>query len=255
VPAISVIIITKNEQHNIADCISTAKLLSADIVVADSGSTDDTIAIARAASAQVIQVSWINFGDARNHAAAAANNDWIFALDADERITPSLADSIRELSLNNPQKVYGCKRQSYFLGSKISFGEWGKDKVYRLYNRNHVSWNAVPVHEELKGDDMQKELVNGHIDHYTVASDEEYQEKTMKYARLSAEKYFKHHKQATIEKRFLSPAFTFLKSYILLLGFLDGEAGLRIARASAYATWLKYHYLHELNSGRQSSNS
>jgi len=244
---ISVVIITKNEAAHITDCIKSAQLITADILVSDNGSTDDTLSLAEKAGAKVIKTEWKGFGTTRNMAAAFAKHNWILALDADERITQELKNSLDQLNFENNNRVYGFKRQNYFLGKKIRFGEWGRDSVYRFYNRTHVSWDLSPVHEHLTGENCTKKILKGAIDHYPVIREEQNTEKTIRYATLNAEKFFQQGKKATFEKRFLSPAFDFIKSYIFLLGFLDGKQGFIIAQSTSRYVRLKYKFLHQLN--------
>lgn len=248
---VSIIIITKNEADNIVNCINSALRVTSDIIVVDSGSSDDTVKLATQAGARVITIQWTGFGAARNIGAANARYDWILAIDADERITDTMVSSVAASNKDDDRVIYGFKRQSFFLGKKIRFGTWGRDSVYRLYNRNRVSWDLSAVHEELTGKDTLLKMLNGPIEHYTVASEEENTEKTNRYATLSADKYFTQGRRATLEKRFLSPAFEFVRSYILLLGFLDGRPGYVIARSSAHYIALKYRLLHQLYRDRK----
>ena len=244
---VSVVIITKNEGRNIAACVGAARLLTNDVVVVDSGSTDNTVSLARNAGAVVIETEWLGYGAARNTAAAHAVNDWILAVDADERVTKGLAEVIRGLQAGSGKTAFGFKRQNFYLGKKIRFGEWGRDKVYRLYNRNYVQWDLSPVHEVLVGQEA-KELVPGaSLHHFSITDPIQNKIKTEKYARLNAEKLAQSGRQAGWAKRYLSPAFNFFRMYILLLGFLDGRAGFEIAVATTRYVWLKYHLLHQLN--------
>ena len=245
---ISVIIITKNEAVNIKDCITAARLITDDIVVVDSGSEDGTIEIIQSENVKLIQLPWKGFGFARNAAAEASKNDWILAIDADERVTPELVHSISDILPPSPSDLYGFKRQNYFMGKRIRFGKWGKDTTYRLYNKQIISWDLTPVHESLVGNNIERKLLKGaFIKHYPVRKLTENTNKTYKYAKLNADKYFSQGKKATIIKRFLSPAFDFLQSFIFFLGFLDGKMGFIVSYSNAKYTWLKYKYLHEMN--------
>ena len=248
---ISIIIITKNEADNITDCINSCRKVAADVIVVDSGSTDGTVRLAELAGARVINISWAGFGAARNAGAKNARNNWILAIDADERITSSMAGSLATFANNDDRHIYGFKRQSFFLGQKIRFGTWGRDSVYRLYNRNRVSWDLSAVHEQLAGSGTVCQILPGIIEHYTVASKDENDEKTTRYAALSAEKYLEQGRRATFVKRFISPVFEFIKSYFLLLGFLDGRPGYIIAMSSARYVFLKYSMLYHLSGTRK----
>ena len=248
--ALSVIIITKNEAANIADCIRCAKLITDDVVVTDSGSTDETAALARAAGARVIATAWSGYGHARNLAAEAAKHDWILAIDADERVTYQLAAAVKSADDDRPDAVYGFKRENYFLGRRIRFGAWGRDKVYRLYNRKNVAWDLSSVHEDLTGDIAEKKLLHGRAQHFTVTTPAQNLEKVRRYARLSAEKMHGQKREAGFVKRYLSPLSAFLQTYVLQLGFLDGWYGWVIAASVFENVRLKYRYLHLLNTGR-----
>ena len=244
---ISVIIITKNEAINIGDCIDSARMISDDIIVVDSGSTDGTLEIIRSKNVKLIQTLWKGYGFARNTAAENAINDWILAIDADERITHILAKEVKNINLKDNSNLYGFKRQNYFLGKQIRFGNWGRDFTYRLYNKRFINWDLTEVHESLIGDNIMKiRLQNGHIRHYPVRKLSENTVKTEKYARLNAEKYFSTGKKATLVKRFLSPTFDFIRNYLILLGFLDGKEGFIVSYSNARYTYLKYKYLKEM---------
>lgn len=243
---ISVIIITKNEAANIVACVLSAALVSHDIIVADNGSTDNTVSLATQAGARVLNVPWNGYGQTRNEAAAMAENDWVIALDADERITPPFAASINNLSLANAGVLYGCKRENFLGAKKIRFGEWGRDKVYRLYNRQQASWNLMLVHETITGNNISKKIIPGAVLHYTMKDRAEYQAKTILYAQLSATKYAAQGKKASPVKRFISPVFSFIQNYIFRLGFLDGKEGFVIACTSCRYIFLKYKFLYLL---------
>jgi (heptosyl)LPS beta-1,4-glucosyltransferase len=243
----SIVIIAKNRAENISDCIASAQLISDDIIVVDSGSTDNTAFLASSMGARVINIQWESYGASRNAGAAIARHDWVFALDADERITPDLAHSVSLIEGQNISCIYGFKRKNFLAKKRIKFGEWGRNSVYRLYYRHSTSWDLSPVHEALLSNRLTKKIINGYLVHFTIQNIEEYQQRTICYANLNAQKYFKQGRQAGIIKRFLSPVFNFFQFYILRLGFLDGKDGFLIARTTAYYTWLKYHYLHEMN--------
>jgi len=242
---ISTVIITRNEAKNIYDCIRSAQTVSDDVVVVDCGSEDNTVALAEKAGATVVQVQWQCYGHSRNTGAAAATYDWILALDADERVSPELADYLQELS---PEKntVYAIKRTNYFAETPLRFGTPGFEKLTRLYHRHTAQWDLVPVHEKLQTSAKRK-IIQTPILHYGIDGLQEHLQKKEWYAWLSAEKYRQQQKQATIVKRFLAPAFDGLKSYLFQAGFLDGKKGWQIASTITYYTWLKYHLLHQLN--------
>ena len=247
--SISVVIITKNEAVNIALCVKAAKQLSGDVIVADSGSTDATIEIAEKEGARVIKIEWTGYGNARNAAAEVSINNWILAIDADERVTPSLVAEIRNIQKPDAKTVYGFMRENIFFGKKIRFGgNFGKDKVFRFYNKLFIKWDMAPVHEVLIGEGaLAKQMIKGHLEHYTVREWKESEMKVYIYARLNAKKYFEQGRKSTFIRRFLSPIVGFTKHYIILLGFLDGKAGFLVSYSNARCSYLKYKYLYEMN--------
>lgn len=243
---ISVIIIAKNEAENIGDCILSAQLISNNIIVADSGSRDNTREIVLQKAATLLQVDWKGYGQTRNEAAKIAAHDWVLTLDADERITEKLAVYINSLVFTNDKIVYGFKRENFWGSNKIKFGEWGRDKVYRLYNKQQAAWNLALVHENIEGENLEKKLLPGSVLHYTMKNTAAYKQKSILYAQLSADKYLSQGKKASLIKRFISPIFSFIQNYIFRFGFLDGKDGLTIAYISSLYIFKKYKYLHQL---------
>lgn len=243
---ISVIIITKNEAESIGDCILSALLISNNIIVADSGSTDNTQEIILQNGATLLQVDWMGYGQTRNEAAKIAAHEWILTLDADERITEKLAASIKDLIFTNNHNIYGFKRENFWGRKKIKFGEWGRDKVYRLYNKQHAAWDLALVHENVVGENIVKKLITGSVLHYTMKNIAAYKKKSILYAQLSANKYVLQGKKTSVIKRFISPIFSFIQNYIFRLGFLDGKDGFTIAYISALYIFKKYKYLNDL---------
>ncbi|MGZ3911653.1 MAG: glycosyltransferase family 2 protein [Flavisolibacter sp.] len=239
---ISVVIITLNEERHIGDCIRSALRLSEDVVVVDTGSTDATCQLARELGARVYLTGWKGFGQAKNFGAALAKHDWVFSLDADERITPSLAKNIQQVRFQNRDRVYTCKRDNYIGNRRIRFGTAGLDTVTRLYHRGRVRWDLTLVHEKLEGF-HSKMKIRGQLLHYSIQNWQDYREKLTRYARLSAHKYLEKNKKASWIKRILAPFFDAFRSYCLELGFLDGRRGLRLAGLIAYYTRLKYDQL------------
>jgi glycosyltransferase involved in cell wall biosynthesis len=248
----SVVIITKNEAHIIEQTLQRLQGISDDIILVDSGSTDGTQAIGKKYNTTIIETNWDGYGATKNKGNAAAENAWILSIDADEAVDEELKAALKEADLQNDNVVYQIKRNSFFCGKRIHFGEWAGDTVLRLFNRNRVHWNDAAVHETLvMSDDAKIVLLKGSLSHYTVHSVEEYKEKTLRYAKLSAEKYFAQGKKTNFLKIYIAPAFTFLQHYIFRLGFLDGTAGFIIAKTTAWYTHLKYFYLNKLNTRKQ----
>lgn len=245
---ISVVIITKNEAHIIGNTLESIRGVTDDIVVVDSGSTDDTIAICRKYGALIIETDWAGYGINKNMGIEAARHNWILSLDADEAIDAQLAKSILQLQGTNEKEVFDIRFKNFFCNQWIRFGEWGFDRHIRLFNRNTVQWNHVAVHENLVFPDaVIKTRLAGNILHYTVQNREEYAAKTDHYARMNAGKYVAAGRRPSLFKQYFSPLFAFLQHYIFRLGFLDGSAGFIIAKTTARYTFLKYRYLKQMN--------
>lgn len=245
---ISVVIITKNEAHIIANTLQSLQPVIQDIVIVDSGSTDETIAICKQFNATVIETDWSGYGINKNKGIAAAKYDWILSLDADEAIDEELKQSLTQLALQNDMEVFDIRFKNFFCDKWIRFGEWGFDRHIRLFNRTKVHWNNVAVHENLiLPNQISVTKLKGNILHYTVQNRQEYDAKTDHYARMNAKKYAATGKKANLFKLYLSPLFAFLQHYIFRLGFLDGTEGFIIAKTTARYTFLKYRYLKEMN--------
>ena len=244
--AVSVIIITRNEEHHIIDCVRSAKLLSDDIVVVDASSIDETVNLAKNEGARVFSIRWQGYGFSRNLGAIKAKYDWILSLDADERISRELCDSIGALNFTDNNCIYRFRRRNFIGGKRIRFGTLGFETVKRLYNRNYSQWDLTIVHERLQSEHPSKKMITGHIDHYSFKNQKDYEAKAVLYAQMSAEKYLSQGKRAGLAKRCLSPLFNSAKSFVFQLGFLDGTAGWTCARIIAWYSWLKYQYLHQL---------
>ncbi len=245
---ISVVIITKNEAHIIGNTLQSLQPAISDMVIVDSGSTDDTVKICRQFNAHVIETNWTGYGINKNKGIAAAKNDWILSLDADEAIDEELKRSLQQLSLQDENEVFNIRFKNFFCNKWIRFGEWGFDKHIRLFNRKKITWNNAAVHENLIfPEDVKVTMLKGNILHYTVQSRKEYTDKMTGYARMNAQKYFESGKKANFFKLYLSPVFAFLQHYIFRLGFLDGKEGFLIAKTTSMYTFMKYRYLKVMN--------
>ncbi|HKB45504.1 MAG TPA: glycosyltransferase family 2 protein [Chitinophagaceae bacterium] len=243
----SVVIICKDEADVIGNTLQSLQGITDDIVLYDNGSTDATIEIAKQFNVNLHQGSWEGFGKTKMKAIALAKYDWILSLDADEAIDKELRQSLPGLQLSDKTTVYEIRFKNFLGNKQMKYGEWGGDKHIRLFNRNTVHWNDVPVHEQLimPGGVVVKKL-KGYVLHQTMKDVEDYRTKTVKYAMLSAEKYYRQGKKSSWFKLHIVPGFTFFNYYILKLGFLDGYEGYTCARMTAWYTFLKYARLKEL---------
>ena len=245
--SISAVIITKNEAHIIGTTLQSIRDVVDEVIIVDSGSTDESVAICRQYGASIIETGWDGYGANKNKGIDAAAHDWILNIDADEALDTTLQQSLKKAHLQDENTVYEFKFKNFFCGKWIRFGEWAGDKHVRLFNRKKVRWNSAAVHESLTIDSNTIAIqMEGWILHYTTKDMEEYISKTVSYAKLNARKYFAQGKKAGFFKLRLAPGFSFFQHYILRLGFLDGWEGYLIARTTGWYTFLKYSFLKEL---------
>lgn len=244
---ISVVIIVKNEAHIIAKTIAAVQSLTDDVVICDTGSTDNTVTVAQTAGAKVVQETWKGFGPTKNKANTHAKYDWILQIDADEVPHTCLINALQQLQLNNVLIKYRVVLKNFYCGQYLRFGNFKDIQRVRLFNRTKVQWNEDDVHEALVSKEPVTEvLLPGYIQHYTYTTVEEHLQKIENYTSLSAALLFKQKKKASFIKLYLSPAASFFVNYIFKLGFLDGYYGFKAAWLSARHSHLKYKKLNDL---------
>lgn len=244
---ISATVITFNEEHNIAEALES--LVWADeIIVVDRESSDRTVEVARQFTDRVFLRKWQGYSSQKNFAAAQARNEWIFSLDADERVSPELAAEIGHLSRQPEPDVaaFEMPRLTFYLGRWIKHSGWYPDRKVRLYDRRRGRWRGDYVHEALEVNGPVKRL-NGEILHFTVRDASEHHTRLDRYTTLAAEQAHVNGKRASIASVVLSPIAAFIRSYFLKLGFLDGVQGFIIARFAAHYAFLKNLKLREMN--------
>jgi glycosyltransferase involved in cell wall biosynthesis len=248
---VSIVIITKNEAALIANCIEMALLITDDIVVIDSGSTDQTLNIVRQYGCRFYYKNWTGYGANKNKGIELARHNWILSIDADEVPNMELVLAMYDLDLRDPNIVYDIKFRSFFGKKLIRHGSWGRDHHLRLFNRTVVKWSESEVHETLiLPANIHIKKLTGNVNHYSVQNIHECNSKAVYYARLSAKQYMISGKKATFSKLYFSPAFGFVKNYLFRLGFLDGAEGLDIALMIYKNTRLKYAYLKLYEQGK-----
>lgn len=240
---ISIVIITLNEERNIARCLKSLQGLSDDIVVVDSFSTDNTQTICEKHGARFVQAKWLGYSDTKNFANSIAKYDWILSLDADEALSDELKQSITDALLKKEMKPYRINRLTNYCGDWIKHGAWYPDYKLRIFNRTISKWKGF-IHESLSGvEENYTEILEGDCFHYSYYSIEDHLKQTEKFSRMRAEEMFHEGKKVSFLKMILAPRFRFFRDYFLKRGFLDGKAGYRVARISAKAVYLKYKYL------------
>lgn len=246
---LSVIIITCNEADNIVDCLDSVAFAD-ECIVLDSGSTDDTVARARAAGARVETTSdWPGFGPQKNRALALAQGEWVLSLDADERVTPALAAEIQAVIAANPSNAaYTIARLSSFCGKFIRHSGWWPDAVLRLFRRGQGRFTDVAVHEKVVVD-APVSMLKAHMLHYTYPDLASAIQKMNRYSSDAAAMMHAKGRRASVGSALGHSMWTFIRIYLVRRGFLDGGQGFVLAVVAAMGSFSRYIKLAYLNRG------
>jgi glycosyltransferase involved in cell wall biosynthesis len=241
---LSLCVITRDAAGELADCLASAPF-AGEIVVVDSGSRDDTVEIARRFGARTLERAFEGFGPQKRFAVASAANEWVLCLDADERVTPELAASIRAALAQPSASAYAIARRNRFLGRWLAHGEGYPDWNVRLFDRRRARWTDDPVHEHVVADGPVARLA-GDLLHASAESLDTYVAKQNRYTTLQAQAMHARGERASALRLVMSPIARFLRFYVVKLGFLDGVAGLAHIAIGAFASFLKYAKLRAL---------
>ncbi|MHB8453232.1 MAG: glycosyltransferase family 2 protein [Acidiferrobacterales bacterium] len=239
-PDISVAYITCNAARCFAESLASVALLTQDIVVVDSGSTDDTLAIAGRFGARIQSRAWPGFGPQKQFAVEQTRHDWVLILDADEVLSPRAAESIRQ-ALAHPNKpaAFLLPRYNYFHAKRIRFGDWGNDTVLRLVDRRRGRFSNDAVHERWLAEGPVRRL-NAPITHYSFENYKAMLAKLDHYSDLNAQALVRRGRSVGRTEPLLHAIAAFFKGYVLRLGFLDGSDGAGIALTTALGSFMKY---------------
>lgn len=245
-PRLSAVLIVKNEASKLRACLDSLKWVD-EIVILDSGSTDETASIAAEYAACFFQnLDWQGFGIQRQRAAELATGDWIFMIDADERITPELRASI-ELAMNQDDAVWHINRLAWCFGRFIKHSGMYPDWIPRLYPRGKAKFDETRVHERLVNHlNLPVRKLNGVLLHYIFDSVRHQQQKAAHYAEEWALQKFASGKRTSLFSASLHACACFLRMYVFRVGFLDGPQGYLLAKLLAQATFIKYAELWRL---------
>ena len=236
---ITATIITLNEERNIARAIESLRCCD-EILIVDSGSVDRTVELAEKLDVRVIEAGWLGYAAQKNWAAEKASHDWILSLDADEAISEPLEAEILALKKTGPRfDAYTMPRLARYLGRWILHSGWYPDLKVRLYNRRKAKFVGDFVHESVITQGRVGHL-QGNILHFTCESLSEHVKTMDRYTTLAAQEVAARKMHVPLSKIIIDPAWTFLKTYFIQRGFLDGVEGLIIAYMASYYTFLKY---------------
>ena len=241
---LSVVIITCDAGTQIEACLASASFAD-EILLVDSGSTDETLAIARRRGARILKKQWLGFGRQKQFAVDSAANDWVLCLDADEMISETLKNALLAELAAPRAMAYEMARCNRFLGRWLRHGEGYPDWNLRLFHRAHARWSDDSVHEKVIARAAPAKL-KGDLLHDSAESMDKYLEKQNRYTSLQAEKLFAAGRRVSVLRLVISPLARFFKFYVLRRGFLDGVAGLVHVSIGCMNSFNKYAKLMEL---------
>ncbi len=240
---LSVLIRTKNEEDNIQRAINSVRDIADEIVVVDSGSTDNTVELAKALGAKVYFKEWEGYSKQLNYGIGLCQGYWVLVLDADEELSQELRESIRKELKNPTCDGYMVNRRTYYLGRFLNHA-WYPEWRLRLFKKNLIKIEGE-VHEEYILDGKVGKL-SGDLYHYSYRSLLDQYQKNVRYAQIVAQYMHSKGKKYRLYNLILNPVWAFIKVYLIKLGFLDGLRGLSVALSSSLYTFLKYLFLWEL---------
>lgn len=232
--SISVAIITKNEAHNIVECLRSVQWAS-EIVVVNCGSTDNTVALAQSMGAKVFYRSFDTFGDQKQYAVEQCSNEWVLSLDADERIPTELANEIQKVIQNNPkQNGFYLTRVNFLYGKRLKYGGVGKEKILRLFRKEFATYQSRSLHEYVfvKG---ETGYLTHYFEHHSIPTLNAHWQKIMVYTDIETAQKPKYN----FFKLAILPWIKFIKLYVFKLGFLDGYEGYMWAKMSALSRTIR----------------
>lgn len=249
-PTLSVIVITKNEADRIARCLSSVSGIADEIIVVDSGSTDDTVAIARRFTDQVTVTDWPGYGPQKQRALEMATGTWVLSIDADEALSPELMREIpKTLAKDPPEVMFRLPWATMMFGRQLKYGRSGR-AIRRLFRREGARFSDARVHETVITPPGPESRLKGRLIHYAVRDFNHLMTKNRKYAWLKSQQKFEKAKKASVWGAGFRSAWVFFQIYVLRGGILDGSAGFLMAVMYSQYTFNKYAGLWSLNQQR-----
>ena len=245
--SLSVILITKNEEANLKDCLESVSFAD-EIIVVDSQSSDKTQEIAQSFGAKLeITSDWPGFGPQKNRALNLATKEWVLSIDADERVTPELKQEIlATIASANAADCYAIPRSSWYCGRFMKHSGWYPDYVDRLFKRGSAKFSDHLVHERLLPTGLSGKLKN-HFLHYSYRDFSQVLKKVDVYSSAAAQQAFKQGKKGGLGEALIHGFWAFFRTYVLRRGFLDGKHGLALAISNAATSYYKYLKLWQLH--------
>lgn len=247
-PKISAVIITFNEELFIDKCLASLEGVADEIIVVDSFSSDSTEEICKKYNVRFVQRSFEGYRDQKNHALSLASYRNILSLDADEALSDTLRQSINSIKGKWKHDGYLFNRRNNYCGKWIHHSEWYPDRQLRLFYSDKGRWGELNIHEKfimLPGSKVHK--LNGDLFHWPFTSYQDHVDKMKKYSSIGAQEYYKAGRKSSILTPYIHLIWGFFRSYIIKLGFLDGNDGFIICSLYAKSSFNKYKELRALN--------
>jgi glycosyltransferase involved in cell wall biosynthesis len=242
---LSIILTTFNEAHHIQAVLESVRWAD-EIIVVDSFSTDETVAIAQIFTNRILQRTYTSPADQKNWAIPQATHEWILLLDADERVPDALKQEIQTwlAQPDIPYDAFWIGRQNFFMGQQIRYAGWQGDAVVRFFRRA-CRYNDKPVHEEIETKGLRVGRLKNKLQHYTFRDSKHFLAKMERYGDWAALEYDKKTPRVTYFHLFWKPAFRFVKHFLFQQGFRDGKVGFIISVLMAWGVFLRYMKLVE----------
>lgn len=241
----------KNEAANIRACVESFRDLADEILIADSGSVDATMSIARqvgGSKVRIIEREYVHSGDFKNWAIPQARRPWVLLVDADERVTPELAAEVRQVLSKEPeQDGYWIYRDNHFLGRRIRYGGLQHDRCLRLFRRDVSRYVGNNDHAQVQVSTGRVGVLRSRFTHYSWWTYDDYFRKLDRYSRYQAQVWYEQGRRPVWWHMALRPPIRFLRDYLLQLGFLDGLIGLQYAGLQSFYSFMKQARLWELH--------
>lgn len=254
--ALSVVIITFNEESNIGRCIESVKKVADEIIVLDSYSTDQTAAIARHHGAIVHQEKFRGYIGQKNFAIQLASHNYILSLDADEALDDTLITSISEAKKTFPYRAYRMNRCTNYCGHFIRHGLWYPDKKIRLFDRRIAQWAGLNPHDRIEIlQNFQVKQLEGDLLHYSFNTPDDLVWQNNRLSSIAAASLYANGRRSSWFSMLLRPAWAFVNGYFFRLGFLEGADGFTIAVNTSHQVFLKYSKLYRLQRMKQKKSS
>ena len=237
---ISACIISFNEEKKIEDCLKSLVGIADEIIVVDSNSTDNTVAIAQKYTDRIILQDFLGFIEQKNFAVQQAENDWVLSLDCDERLSPELQDAISGIKGTIEQAdAYRMPRKTFYIYRWLNHC-WYPDIKIRLFNKNNAHWGGTNPHDHIVISSSNIVQLTGDIYHYSFDSISDHIKTIDKFTEIGADELVRKNKPVTVFSPLTHSSWTFLKLYIFKRGFLDGFAGLLVSVLSYMHVFIKY---------------